>query len=87
MIACCIFYSNFLFSFSFYFFATSIYNVLKALRLSDIYLKISILSKIIGIATLLLAVRFNVYVIAISSFITPMLTLIICSFFINKYLK
>ena len=77
----------FCFSFSFYSFATSIYNALKVLGLRDIYLKISILSKIIGIATLLLAVIFNVYAIAISSFITIMFTLIIFSFFFIIYLK
>ena len=69
----------FCFSYAFYPLHTANLNAIKAMGRSDLFLKLEIIKKLIGVAVLAVTVRYGVYVMALSLLFTSVLAQIINS--------
>lgn len=75
------------FIFAFYPIHTSNLQALKAIGRSDLFLKLEIIKKVIGIIALLISMQYGVFAIAISGIITTIISSIINSFPNHKLLN
>jgi len=75
---CLPFLQLFCFTFCFFSIFTANYNIYKSMGRSDIYLKISIWTKLLGIIVLIATMWFGTYWIAIGMFVSNLLCLPIC---------
>lgn len=62
-------------------------NAIKALGRSDIFLKLEIIKKVVGLIIILIAMRYGVYVIALSTIISSVVSQIINSYPNNKLMN
>ncbi|MBO5497264.1 MAG: lipopolysaccharide biosynthesis protein [Oscillospiraceae bacterium] len=66
-------------SYAFYTMATANYNAYKALGRSDLYLRVSVISKCIGLLILLVTMRFGVWVIALGTLLSTLVNQLVVS--------
>lgn len=77
---CVPFLQIFCFSYAFYPMHTANLNAIKALGRSDVFLKLEIIKKIVGVASILITVPFGVLAIAMGMFVTTPISVLINSF-------